>query len=145
MVLVLLSIDMDQVWAMDQVDQTAPNAVTSGSGVSSSQQSDAQQKSQDLAAGVSCRTTDCNQKCPKGTNQVAQVGGQPGQLSTADQCPNNQYRNVCCDDGTFMGICTWRGYRGAGLSCVKGCKDGETEVLTDTKVSSSSKNCSGHH
>ncbi|QIX02022.1 hypothetical protein AMS68_007539 [Peltaster fructicola] len=121
------------VWAMDQVDQSAPNAVTAGAGVSSSQQSDAQQKSQDLAAGVSCRTTSCNQKCPKGTNQVAQVGGQPGQLSTADQCPKGQYRNVCCDDGTFMGICTWRGYRGAGLSCVKGCEDGETEVLTDTK------------
>lgn len=88
--------------------------------------------SQDLVAGVTCHTSDCNQKCPKGTNQVAQVSGNPGQLSTADQCSKGQYRNVCCDDGTLMGICTWRGYRGAGLSCVKGCQDGETEVLTDT-------------
>ena len=29
-----------------------------------------------------------------------------------------------------MGKCQWRGYRGAGLSCISGCADGETEVIT---------------
>ncbi|KAF4772862.1 putative glycosyl hydrolase family 18 [Colletotrichum scovillei] len=49
-----------------------------------------------------------------------------------DRCDKNKYRTLCCDDGTTMGTCKWRGYRGLGLSCMGGCDDEETEVLQDT-------------
>lgn len=88
--------------------------------------------SDDLAAGVTCYTTDCNAACKKGTNQVAQMNGQPNQLSTNNRCNKGEYHNLCCADGTRMGTCQWRGYRGVALSCMGGCDDGETEVVQDT-------------
>lgn len=122
------------VWAMDQVDQTASNGLgpVPDVDVTSSQQSDAQQMSADQEAGLTCRTTDCGESCPPGTNPVTETNGQPGQLSTSSRCEKGKYRTVCCDDGTTMGKCQWRGYRGAGLSCISGCADGETEVTTNT-------------
>jgi chitinase len=51
-----------------------------------------------------------------------------------------------CADGTKMGTCQWRGYRGMGLSCMGGCADGETEVVKDTNSfdkSSGSRTCTG--
>jgi chitinase len=95
------------VWAMDQVDQKADNGLAPAPGVTTSDQEDAKQKNGDLAAGISCYTTDCNVACMKSTNQVAQMNGQPGQLSTNDRCPKGQYRNLCCASGTTMGKCQW--------------------------------------
>lgn len=120
------------IWAIDQRDQTADNGLGKAPGVTADQQADAQQMSDDQAAKLTCYTTDCNAKCKKGTNQVTQMNGQPGQLSTSDRCPKDQYRSLCCNDGTTMGKCQWRGYRGAGLSCIQGCAEGETELVTDT-------------
>jgi chitinase len=120
------------VWAMDQADQSASNGLSPDGDVTSDQQNDAQQMSDDQQAKISCRVTDCGDKCPSGTNEVAQTNGQPGQLSTSDRCTKGKYRSVCCDDGTKMGTCKWRGFRGAGLSCIGGCADGETEVSTST-------------
>ncbi|KAI0096381.1 hypothetical protein GGR51DRAFT_568416 [Nemania sp. FL0031] len=120
------------VWAMDQRDQGEDNGLAPAPGVTTGQQEDARQMSQDLAAGVSCSVTDCNAKSPRGKNAATQMNGQPGKLSTNDRCPANQYRTLCCDDGTTLGTCTWRGYRGLGLSCMGGCADGETEVVQDT-------------
>ncbi|KAI0159376.1 family 18 glycosyl hydrolase [Pestalotiopsis sp. NC0098] len=120
------------VWAMDQRDQGEDNGLAPAPGVTTGQQEDASQMSQDLAAGVSCYTTDCGADCKKGTNKVTQMNGQPGKLSTSDRCDANKYRTLCCDDGTTMGTCQWRGYRGLGLSCMGGCDDDETEVLQDT-------------
>jgi chitinase len=94
-----------QVWAMDQMDQKADNGLAPAPGITTSQQKDASQKSADMQAGITCYTTDCGAKCKKGTNGVAQMNGQPGQLSTNDRCKKNEYRNLCCDDGTRMG--TW--------------------------------------
>jgi chitinase len=76
---------------------------------------------------------------------VAQMSGQPGQMSTNDKCAKGKYRNLCCDDGTLMGVCQWRGYRGVGLSCMGGCADGETEVVQDTnhKEKKSDQTCRG--
>ncbi|KAK6000837.1 hypothetical protein QM012_003562 [Aureobasidium pullulans] len=120
------------VWAIDQKDQIADNGLGKAPGVTVDQQADAQQMSNDQAAKLTCYTTDCNAKCKKGTNEVTQMNGQPGQLSTSDRCPKNQYRSLCCNDGTTLGKCQWRGYRGAGLSCIQGCSEGETELVTDT-------------
>ncbi|KAH5753411.1 hypothetical protein HBI88_215530 [Parastagonospora nodorum] len=133
------------VWAMDQVDQKADNGLAPASGVTTADQEDAKQKSGDLAAGISCYTTDCNVACMKSTNQVAQMNGQPGQLSTNDRCAKGQYRNLCCASGTTMGKCQWRGYRGVGLSCMGGCADGETEVVKDTNnhVKKKDQDCAG--
>ncbi|TRX89905.1 hypothetical protein FHL15_009177 [Xylaria flabelliformis] len=120
------------VWAMDQRDQGEDNGLAPAKGVTTGQQEDAKQMSQDIAAGVSCYVTDCDAKCKKGTNPVTQMNGQPGKLSSANKCDANKYRTLCCDDGTTMGVCKWRGYRGLGLSCMGGCDDNETEVLQDT-------------
>ncbi|KAL5120409.1 hypothetical protein ACEQ8H_001699 [Pleosporales sp. CAS-2024a] len=43
--------------------------------------------------------------------------------------PPGEYRNLCCADGTKMGTCQWRGYRGMGLSCMGGCADGERKIV----------------
>ncbi|KAH6658131.1 glycoside hydrolase superfamily [Truncatella angustata] len=134
------------VWAIDQIDQKADNGLAPAPGVTTQDQEDAKQKSDDLAAGITCYTTDCSQKCKKGTNQVAQMNGQPGKLSTNDRCKPNEYRSLCCDDGTRMGTCQWRGYRGIGLSCMGGCDDGETEVVQDTNShdkKSGDRTCTG--
>ncbi|KAI0476398.1 hypothetical protein GGR56DRAFT_642454 [Xylariaceae sp. FL0804] len=120
------------VWAMDQRDQGEDNGLAPAKGVTTGQQADAKQMSEDLAAGVSCYITDCDQSCKSGTNAVTQMNGQPGMLSTSGKCATNKYRTLCCDDGTTMGTCRWRGYRGLGLSCMGGCADGETQVLQDT-------------
>ena len=164
------------VWAMDQKDQTQSSGLGSAPDVTPDQQANAQQSSNDQAASLSFYTTDCNAKCKSGTNKVAEVFGQPGQVSTRyntliaklvkgnvlmlvtrDRCSSKQYRSVCCNDGTTMGKCQWRGYRGAGLSCIQGCADGkietgrirkegrsnivlgETEVVTDTSVQNGKK------
>lgn len=73
------------------------------------------------------------------------MNGQPGQLSTNGRCDKGKYRNLCCDDGTIMGVCQWRGYRGVGLSCMGGCGDGETEVIQDTnhKEKKGDQTCTG--
>ncbi|KAI8946203.1 hypothetical protein F4801DRAFT_593529 [Xylaria longipes] len=120
------------VWAIDQKDQSSANNLVSG--VTKDQQSNAKQSAADQAAKLTCYTTDCNAECKTGTNQVAQMNGQPSQLST-----NRQYRNPCCNDGTTMGKCQWRGYRGVGLSCIFGCAEGETELVTDTSSHSGNK------
>ncbi|KAI2635311.1 hypothetical protein GGS21DRAFT_489974 [Xylaria nigripes] len=133
------------VWAMDQRDQAEDNGLAPAKGVTTGQQKDAKQMSQDIAAGVSCYTTDCGAKCKKGTNAVTQMNGQPGKLSSADKCDAKQYRTLCCDDGTTLGTCKWRGYRGRGLSCMGGCDDEETEVVQDTNNHSKSgdQTCTG--
>ena len=120
------------VWALDQVDQTASSQFGNNAGVTPSQQSTANQMSADQQAGVTCYTSDCGQKCRKGTNAVTQMSGQPGQLSTSSRCPKGKYQTLCCDDGTITGICTWRGFRGVGLSCIGGCADGETQLAQNT-------------
>ncbi|KAF6219691.1 hypothetical protein HO133_004160 [Letharia lupina] len=129
------------VWAMDQVDQTKPNGLGPASTVSVTppQQSNANQMSADQLAGLTCKASACGAGCPPGTNAVTQMNGQPGQLSTTDRCPKKQYQTLCCLDGTQTGKCQWRGWKGVGLPCVSGCKDGETEVSQNTNNHDSKK------
>lgn len=127
------------VWAMDQVDQSAPNGLGQAAGVTLDQQSDANSLSANQQAGLVCRYTDCGEKCPVGSSEAAQSNGQPGQLSTNGRCDKGKYRTLCCDAGTTKGKCQWRGFRGAGLSCIGGCADGETEVTTNTNNHDSKK------
>lgn len=70
------------VLAMDQMNQAQSRGLGSAPGVTLDQQANAQQMSTDQAAKLSCYTTDCNVKCKSGTNEVAEVFGQPGQIST---------------------------------------------------------------
>lgn len=120
------------VWAMDQVDQKASNHLGQAAGVTLSQQDDANQAASDMAAKTTCRYAGCGESCPSGSTEVAESDGQPGQLSTSSKCEKGSYRPLCCDDGTTMGKCQWRGFRGAGLSCMGGCAEGETEVASNT-------------
>ncbi|KAI1171673.1 hypothetical protein F4777DRAFT_593675 [Nemania sp. FL0916] len=119
-------------------NQKDNNGLAPAKGVTTGHQEKAKQMSRDIAARVSCYVTDCDAKCKRGTNSVTQMNGQPGKLSSASRCDANKYRTLCCEDGTTMGTCRWRGYRGLGLSCMGGCDDGETEVVQDT--SNHSKN-----
>ncbi|KAK0100840.1 hypothetical protein ONS95_007287 [Cadophora gregata] len=131
------------VWAIDQKEQSS-SGNNLAAGVTSSQQDSAKQASADQAAKLSCYTTDCNKSCKKGTNKVTQMNGQPGQLSTEGRCSKGQYRTLCCNDGTTTGTCQWRGYRGVGLSCISGCADGESELVTDTNNhGKSDQTCNG--
>lgn len=138
------------VWAMDQVDQTADNgfggsAAAAGSNVSKDQQDTANQATLDKQASVSCYTSDCGVSCKDGTTEVAQYNGQPGQLSTSNRCGKKQYRSLCCDNKAQVDQCSWRGYRGSGLSCTSGCADGETEMTTNTNqhTNKGDKDCHG--
>ncbi|KAE9377607.1 glycoside hydrolase family 18 protein [Stipitochalara longipes BDJ] len=138
------------VWAMDQVDQTANNgfggaAAAAGTQVTSDQQASANQASSNQQASVACYTSDCGVSCKAGTTEVAQFNGQPGQLSTSARCAKKQYRSLCCDDKAQVGQCTWRGYRGSGLSCTSGCASGETELTTNTDqhTKKGDKDCHG--
>ncbi|KAJ9138369.1 Family 18 glycoside hydrolase [Pleurostoma richardsiae] len=139
------------VWAVDQVDQDADNgfggsAAASGADVTDSQQADADQATANNVASKTCYTAGCGESCKDGTFQVAQFNGQPGSLSTSDRCDKKSYRTLCCDSKTQVGSCQWRGYRGAGLSCIGGCADGETELTTNTNShddKKGDKNCNG--
>lgn len=118
---------------MDQKDQTISNGLGPAPAVTKPQQDNAKQMAQDQqASSISCYTADCGQKCKKGTNEVTQMSGQPGQLSTSSRCPKNQVQTLCCNDGTTMGKCAWRGFRGVGLPCTSGCASGQTEVVKNT-------------
>lgn len=86
----------------------------------------------DQQASLTCKASPCGVGCPPGTNKVTQMNGQPGQLSTTDRCPKDKYQSLCCLAGTQTGKCWWRGWKGVGLPCVSGCKDGETEVSQNT-------------
>ena len=140
------------VWAMDQVDQKGNNgfggsaAAGAGANVTPDQQADANQKSLDTLAGLKCYVSACNAKCKAGTNKVAEFNGQPSSLSTNNRCSKGAYRSLCCDSKTKTGTCQWRGYRGAGLACIKGCAAGETELTTNTNQhddKKGNKNCHG--
>ncbi len=113
------------VWAMDPTKSNGLGPAP----VAPSQQGDADQMSADQLAKLSCPASACGAKFPPGTNGVTQMNGQPGQLSTTDRCPKNQYQSLCCDDGTQMGRCQWGGWKEVGLPCVSGCKDGETNSV----------------
>ena len=119
------------VWALDQADQKGASDLRVGN-VTPDQQSNADQLAHDQKAKITCTYAGCGQKCPKGSSLVAESNGQPGQLSTSPRCPKGKREPLCCDHGTTVGKCQWRGFRGAGLSCLGGCADGETEVATNT-------------
>ncbi|KAL9585251.1 MAG: hypothetical protein Q9212_001643 [Teloschistes hypoglaucus] len=119
------------VWAMDQKGQNISNGLEPFS-VSKPILDNAQQMSLNQQASITCCTSGCGEKCKKGTNQVDQMNGQPSQISTSNRCSKGKYRSLCCDDGTIMGKCTWRGFRGVGLSCIGGCAEGETEIARNT-------------
>ncbi|CAK7207307.1 hypothetical protein SEUCBS139899_010117 [Sporothrix eucalyptigena] len=138
------------VWAIDQVDQTAHNgfggaAAAAGAHVTKDQQDAANQASLDRQASVACYSTDCGVGCKPGTSEVAQFNGQPGQLSTNTRCPKKRYRSLCCDNKAQVDQCSWRGYRGSGMSCTSGCASGETEMVTNTNqhTNKGDKNCHG--
>jgi chitinase len=73
---------------------SAPKLTFFDSGITTQDQQDAKQMSDNLAAGVTCYTTDCSHQCKSGTNQVAQMNGQPNQLSTNNRCNPGEYRNL---------------------------------------------------
>lgn len=120
------------VWAMDQVDQTAPNGLGPVSNVTPEQKKAVDQAGADLDAGATCYTSECHQKCKKNFHEVAQMTGQPGELSTNSRCKKDEHESLCCPNGATMGTCQWRGFRGVGLPCNSGCSDGETEVAKNT-------------
>nr|ALI93552.1 chitinase 3 [Hypocrella siamensis] len=109
------------------------------------QRADAEQGTANNIANTVCYTARCGESCKPGTAEVAQFNGQPGSLSTNDKCDKKQYRSTCCDSKSEVGTCRWRGYRGAGLSCIGGYAEGKTELTTNTNSheKKGDKNCHG--
>ncbi|KAF5523516.1 Chitotriosidase-1 [Colletotrichum aenigma] len=131
------------IWALDQVDQSSKSLQYpedwSDEEISLSEDMIADEE----VKGV-CYTTKCGESCRKGDHEASQMNGQPG-LSTMDRCPKNKFRRLCCNKGTTMGKCRWRGYRGLGLACTGGCADLETEITQNTNHHSDKEDqtCSG--
>ncbi|KAH9233227.1 hypothetical protein K456DRAFT_1837713 [Colletotrichum gloeosporioides 23] len=132
------------IWALDQVDQSSKSLQYpedwSDEEISISEDMIADEE----VKGV-CYTTKCGESCRKGDHEASQMNGQPGSLSTMDRCPKNKFRRLCCNKGTTMGKCRWRGYRGLGLACTGGCADLETEITQNTNHHSDKEDqtCSG--
>jgi chitinase len=58
------------------------------------------------AAQSACFLSDCGDKCPSGTNTVIEMSGSQSMVGMSlDGCPEFQYRNLCCADGTMVGNC----------------------------------------
>ena len=126
---------MLRLGTVDQMSQSGLDGIpgitsSSTSSAQAAQQSVASQGSQDQLASTVCYTSDCGAGCKAGTSEVSMMNGQPGQVSTKERCTNGQSESLCCANGGTMGTCQWRGYRGAGLSCLGTCADGETEVVS---------------
>jgi len=115
------------IWAIDQIDQKALS-LANPFGMTEEEVLEAEIIYQDEAARGVCYTTKCGEKCRNGDHEAGQTTGQPGQVEVEAKCNNDEVRRVCCNKGTIMGKCQWRGYRGLAMSCFGGCKDGEVEV-----------------
>ncbi|KAJ0383092.1 hypothetical protein COL922a_011197 [Colletotrichum nupharicola] len=132
------------IWALDQVDQPSKSLQYpedwSDEEISISEDMIADEE----VKGV-CYTTKCGESCRKGDHEASQMNGQPGSLSTMDRCPKNKILRLCCNKGTTMGKCRWRGYRGLGLACTGGCAVLETEITQNTNHHSDKEDqtCSG--
>ncbi|KAF2219278.1 hypothetical protein BDZ85DRAFT_44460 [Elsinoe ampelina] len=131
------------VWAIDQVDQKQISPQLPP--LSEEEIAEAEFAYQDEAAKGLCYTTRCDELCPPSDFEASKMNGQPGELSTMDRCPRRQYRRLCCTKGSTMGECTWRGYRGEGLSCQGGCAEGEVALTRNTNSRTGIKdhNCAG--
>ncbi|KAI9730799.1 MAG: hypothetical protein M1818_008079 [Claussenomyces sp. TS43310] len=122
------------VWAIDQKDQSSSNNLASG--VTQDQQNSAKQSSADQAAKLTCYTTDCNIKCKKGTNQVAQMN------VTAAPADNTEIFAATTEP-------PWANASGADIGDLETSTDvlmpDETELVTDTNNHSGKKDqtCNG--
>ena len=132
------------IWALDQVDQDS-KSLQYPDDFSEEEISMSEDMIADEEVKGVCYTTKCGETCRKGDHEASQMNGQPGSLSTMDRCPKDKYRRLCCNKGTTMGKCRWRGYRGLGLACTGGCGDFETEVTQNTNHHSDKEDqtCSG--
>ncbi|SMR55633.1 unnamed protein product [Zymoseptoria tritici ST99CH_1E4] len=141
------------VWAIDQKQQPASTPeeqdvdknLEEAFGLTPDQAAVAGQLIKDQGASLGCLISECNLDCFSGTSPVALMRGQPKQLPLSDKCEKNEYRSLCCFDGTDMRNCQWRGWDANGKSCVAGCKEGETELATDSNIFNGEKDqsCTG--
>ncbi|EFQ28545.1 uncharacterized protein GLRG_03689 [Colletotrichum graminicola M1.001] len=132
------------IWALDQVDQDSKSLQYPEDWTDEEVSLSEDMIADEEVKGV-CYTTKCGEPCRKGDHEATQMNGQPGSLSTMDRCPKDKYRTLCCNKGTTMGKCRWRGYRGLGLACTGGCADLETELTQNTNHHSDKEDqtCSG--
>ncbi|KAK2047634.1 hypothetical protein LZ31DRAFT_608928 [Colletotrichum somersetense] len=132
------------IWALDQVDQNGKSLQYPEEWTDEEISLSEDMIADEEVKGV-CYTTKCGESCRKGDHEATQMNGQPGSLSTMDRCPKDKYRSLCCNKGTTMGKCRWRGYRGLGLACTGGCADLETEITQNTNHHSDKEDqtCSG--
>ncbi|KAK1978686.1 hypothetical protein LZ30DRAFT_598586 [Colletotrichum cereale] len=132
------------IWALDQVDQKSKSLQYPEDWTDEEVSMSEDMIADEEVKGV-CYTTKCGEPCRKGDHEATQMNGQPGSLSTMDRCPKDKFRNLCCNKGTTMGKCRWRGYRGLGLACTGGCADLETEITQNTNHHSDKEDqtCSG--
>lgn len=122
------------IWAVDYNNQTNKTGFGSQSYADTSKSTTdfANEKTVSQQAGIACYTSQCGDDCMSGYSGVTNMNGQPGSLSTNERCTGDKVETLCCADGTTMGTCTWRGWRGQGLPCSGGCNSGETLVAQNT-------------
>jgi len=95
--------------------------------------------------GMACYTSFCNTQCQKGFVAVTSARGQVPDFQFDTSCKGETFRDggqfICCPSSALNsddkpGKCEWRGYKGSGFACQRGCNDDEIEVAANSAVAS---------
>lgn len=111
------------IWAIDQGVHGSSNYLSTGiialqqKGVSMDY---IQEFQQHYDAGESCYVSFCGEPCQPGYSAAERMKGQVGNLGRGSACTGDKYHTLCCATGTFLGRCSWVGWKGQGLSCYGG-------------------------
>jgi len=93
--------------------------------------------------GIACYTSFCNADCAAGYEAVDTTRGQVADFQFDTSCKGDSFRDggqyICCPSSALnsdnkLGKCEWRGFKGAGMSCLRGCNDNEIEVAANSAV-----------
>jgi hypothetical protein len=107
----------------------------------------------EIQKGSACYTSFCNGGCAKGYEAVESTRGQVADFQFDTSCKGSSFRDggqsVCCPSSALdsakggganqPGKCEWRGYKGEGMACRRGCNLGETEIAANSAVGTSAR------
>ena len=112
------------VWAIDQgvsgktnSDLVGSNLVLKRAGYNSA---DIVTFQDYVDAGDTCYVSFCGETCKTGYTPTTQMRGEVGELGPGSACVGDKLQTLCCQNGAFLGRCSWGGWRGQGLSCYSG-------------------------
>lgn len=126
------------IWAVDQDDSKSSSTndllgIGPANGISAGQaqkvKDDLNNATQAAAIASSCYWTFCGETCKSGYFGTTAATGQISGIQRNTECPRDQPQTLCCAPGTSMGLCSWDGWRGLGLSCSPVCEDSSATIV----------------